>query len=191
MQLPLQDECHRLEARGKGILLLPELNETSCRAASSPSITSERARPGTRKNGATLQMAAAGTLDLVFLLGADEIDLARHNINHSSDALPDEAAEGEDGAVKLALVRGACSVNVIGLGSRVSLESCSRRPASGGSPAMEVALSPKWAKSRTRGPKRLVGRAYKTRADLEQQLKECRLPPDRLRRFLGTKCERR
>ena len=46
---------------------------------------------------------------------------------------------------------------------------------------MEVTLSPKRAKSRTRGRKRhltgakaRVGRAYKTRADLEQQLKACR-----------------
>jgi GAF domain-containing protein len=46
---------------------------------------------------------------------------------------------------------------------------------------MEVTLSPKWAKSRTRGPKRhltgakaRVGRAYKTCADLEQKLKACR-----------------
>src|SRR5438105_9159342 len=48
---------------------------------------------------------------------------------------------------------------------------------------MEVTLSRKWAKSRTRGRKlRLtgtkaktrVGRARKTRADLEQQLKACR-----------------
>src|SRR4029077_11189931 len=49
------------------------------------------------------------------------------------------------------------------------------------SPAMEVTLSPKRAKSRTRGRKRhltgakaRVGRAHKTRADLEQQLKACR-----------------
>jgi hypothetical protein len=48
-------------------------------------------------------------------------------------------------------------------------------------PAMEVTLSPKRAKSRTRGrkghltgAKALVGRAHKTRADLEQQLKACR-----------------
>ena len=48
-------------------------------------------------------------------------------------------------------------------------------------PAMEVTLSPKRAKSRTRGRKRhltgakaRVGRAHKTRADLEQQLKACR-----------------
>jgi hypothetical protein len=46
---------------------------------------------------------------------------------------------------------------------------------------MEVTLSPKLAKSRTRGPKRhltgakaRVDRAHKTRADLEQQLKACR-----------------
>jgi hypothetical protein len=46
---------------------------------------------------------------------------------------------------------------------------------------MEVTLSPKWAKSRTRGRTRhltgvkaRVGQAYKTRADLEQQLKACR-----------------
>ena len=46
---------------------------------------------------------------------------------------------------------------------------------------MEVTLSPKRAKSRTRGRKRhltgakaRVGRARKTRADLEQQLKGCR-----------------
>jgi hypothetical protein len=47
---------------------------------------------------------------------------------------------------------------------------------------MEVTLSRKWAKSRTRGrklhltgAKARVGRARKTRADLEQQLKACRL----------------
>jgi PAS domain S-box-containing protein len=46
---------------------------------------------------------------------------------------------------------------------------------------MEVTLSPKGAKSRTRGPKRYLtgtkapgGRARKTRAELEQQLKVCR-----------------
>src|SRR6266487_4031005 len=46
---------------------------------------------------------------------------------------------------------------------------------------MEVTLSRKWAKSRTRGrklhltgAKARVGRARKTRADLEQQLKACR-----------------
>jgi hypothetical protein len=46
---------------------------------------------------------------------------------------------------------------------------------------MEVTLSGKWAKSRTRdrklhltGSKARVGRARKTRADLEQQLKACR-----------------
>jgi chromosome segregation ATPase len=46
---------------------------------------------------------------------------------------------------------------------------------------MEVTLSLKRAKNRTRGRKRnltgakaRVGRAYKTRADLEQQLKACR-----------------
>jgi PAS domain S-box-containing protein len=51
----------------------------------------------------------------------------------------------------------------------------------GASPAMEVTLSRKGAKSRTRGRKlRLtgakarVGRVRKTRVDLEQQLKECR-----------------
>ena len=47
-------------------------------------------------------------------------------------------------------------------------------------PAMEVTLSPKRAKSRTRGRSSLTGtkagagRARKTRADLEQQLKACR-----------------
>jgi PAS domain S-box-containing protein len=48
-------------------------------------------------------------------------------------------------------------------------------------PAMEVTLSPKRAKSRTRGrtrhltgAKARAGRARKTRADLEQQLKACR-----------------
>jgi GAF domain-containing protein len=51
----------------------------------------------------------------------------------------------------------------------------------GASPAMEVTLSRKGAKSRTRGrklhltgAKARVGRARKTRADLEQQLKACR-----------------
>jgi septal ring factor EnvC (AmiA/AmiB activator) len=46
---------------------------------------------------------------------------------------------------------------------------------------MEVTLARKWAKSRTRGrkldltgAKTRVGRARKTRADLEQQLKACR-----------------
>ena len=46
---------------------------------------------------------------------------------------------------------------------------------------MEVTLSPKWAKSRTRGrkshltgAKARVGRSHKTRAELEQQLKACR-----------------
>ena len=46
---------------------------------------------------------------------------------------------------------------------------------------MEVTLSPKRAKSRTRsrkrhltGAKARAGRAHKTRADLEQQLKACR-----------------
>jgi septal ring factor EnvC (AmiA/AmiB activator) len=46
---------------------------------------------------------------------------------------------------------------------------------------MEVTLSRKWAKSRTRGLKRhltgakaCVGRARQTRADLEEQLKACR-----------------
>jgi len=46
---------------------------------------------------------------------------------------------------------------------------------------MEVILSRKWAKSRTRGPKlqstgakARVGRARKTRADPERQLKACR-----------------
>src|SRR6266480_1444815 len=55
------------------------------------------------------------------------------------------------------------------------------RPAFGVGPAMEVTLSRKWAKSRTRGrklhltgAKARVGRARETRADLEQQLKACR-----------------
>src|SRR5947209_1333076 len=55
------------------------------------------------------------------------------------------------------------------------------RPAFGAGPAMEVTLSRKWAKSRTRGrklhlngAKARVGRARKTRVDLEQQLKACR-----------------
>src|SRR5947208_11801512 len=55
------------------------------------------------------------------------------------------------------------------------------RPAFGAGPAMEVTLSRKWAKSRTRGRKlhltgafARVGRARKTRVDLEQQLKACR-----------------
>ncbi len=51
----------------------------------------------------------------------------------------------------------------------------------GGCLAMEVTLARKWAKSRTRGRKlhligatARVGRARKTRADLEQELKACR-----------------
>src|ERR1700738_1597954 len=51
----------------------------------------------------------------------------------------------------------------------------------GGSWAMETTLSRKWTKSRTRGrklhltaAKARVGRARKTRADLEQELKACR-----------------
>jgi PAS domain S-box-containing protein len=51
----------------------------------------------------------------------------------------------------------------------------------GASPAMEVTLSRKWARSQTRGLKRhltgakaCVGRARQSRADLEQQLEACR-----------------
>jgi len=51
----------------------------------------------------------------------------------------------------------------------------------GASPAMEVTLSRKRAESRTRGrklhlteAKARVGRARKTRADLEQELKACK-----------------
>src|SRR2546430_6447753 len=68
------------------------------------------------------------------------------------------------------------------------------RPAWGASSAMEVTLSRKGAKSRTRGRKLhlteakvRVGRARKTCADLEQQLKACRreLAPARERLFEG------
>ena len=58
--------------------------------------------------------------------------------------------------------------------------------------AMEVTLSLKRAKNRTRGRKRnltgakaRVGRAYKTRADLEQQLKACRREIARTRERLA------
>jgi PAS domain S-box-containing protein len=58
-------------------------------------------------------------------------------------------------------------------------------------PAMEVTLSPKRAKSRTPGRKRHLtgakaraGRARKTRADLEQQLKACRREIARARKRL-------
>jgi PAS domain S-box-containing protein len=59
-------------------------------------------------------------------------------------------------------------------------------------PAMEVTLSPKRAKSRTRGRKRHLtgtkagaGRARKTRADLDQQLKACRREIARARERLA------
>jgi len=69
----------------------------------------------------------------------------------------------------------ACRLDVDGTGGPCS---CS---VLGAGPATEVTLFPKRAKSRTRGRKRhlsgataRVGRAQKTRADLEQQLKACR-----------------
>ena len=57
--------------------------------------------------------------------------------------------------------------------------------------AMEVTLSRKWAKSRTRGPKlhstgakARIGGARKTRADLERQLKACQLEAAHIRERL-------
>jgi PAS domain S-box-containing protein len=90
----------------------------------------------------------------------------------------------------MVILRGACSVNVIEVGSTVGIA----WPATsiGASPAREVTLSFKWAKSRTRGRRRHLsgakargGRADKTRADPEQQLKACRRKLARARERLA------
>jgi PAS domain S-box-containing protein len=88
-------------------------------------------------------------------------------------------------AVRAIMMIGRETVVVEEFGGKVhfaDLESLTdSRHVTGASPAMEVTLSRKKAKSRTRGrklhlteAKARVGRARKTRADLEQELKACR-----------------